>query len=199
MLGIGPGVRRGDGLKAVALLHFTHPSSTSSRRKPGPMPSQQNCNAACFMPARTTFPSMLTCPAPDQAALLPIINSKDREMITLSGRSISSTKEQICLILRFALFIAAILFAIHGAVDASTLTTRSTPIDGKQCIDISHDRDGMPNACRRFVKSHFERNMIAVAGWRPYSGAPHDHHMHVSIKAEHRNVTKAWPWPALES
>jgi hypothetical protein len=97
MLGIGPGVRRGDGLKAVALLHFTHPSSTSSRRKPGPMPSQQNCNAACFMPARTTFPSMLTCPAPDQAALLPIINSKDREMITLSGRSISSTKEQICL------------------------------------------------------------------------------------------------------
>lgn len=39
---------------------------------------------------------------------------------------------------------------------------------------------------------------MSVAGWRPYRGAPHDHHMHVSIKAQYRNVAKGWPWASLE-
>jgi len=40
---------------------------------------------------------------------------------------------------------------------------------------------------------------MPAAGWRLYSGAPHDHHMHVSIKAAYRNVAIGWPWASLES
>jgi hypothetical protein len=40
---------------------------------------------------------------------------------------------------------------------------------------------------------------IAKKGWRPYSGAPHDHHMHVSVKRTMRHLGSPWPWAALES
>jgi hypothetical protein len=40
-----------------------------------------------------------------------------------------------------ALSIATTFFAIHGAVNAAAITTQSTPIDGKQCVNISHDRE----------------------------------------------------------
>ena len=37
-------------------------------------------------------------------------------------------------------------------------------------------------------------------GWRPYSGTnPHNHHMHVSIKAESRNDLAPWPWTPAPS
>jgi len=35
-------------------------------------------------------------------------------------------------------------------------------------------------------------------GWRAYKGAPHNHHMHVSIKATLRNIASPWPWAALQ-
>jgi hypothetical protein len=41
----------------------------------------------------------------------------------------------------FVLSVAAIFFAIHVAVPAATLTTESTPINDKQCVNISHDRE----------------------------------------------------------
>ena len=44
-------------------------------------------------------------------------------------------------IARFAWFLAAAFFTMHGAVDAATITTQSTPIDGKQCVNISNDRE----------------------------------------------------------
>lgn len=36
-------------------------------------------------------------------------------------------------------------------------------------------------------------------GWRPYKGAPHDHHMHVSVKRATRELGSPWPWAALET
>lgn len=36
-------------------------------------------------------------------------------------------------------------------------------------------------------------------GWRGYKGAPHDHHMHVSIRAALRSLGSPWPWAALKS
>lgn len=36
-------------------------------------------------------------------------------------------------------------------------------------------------------------------GWRAFSGAPHDHHMHVSVKAAYRDIGSPWPWASLES
>jgi hypothetical protein len=35
-------------------------------------------------------------------------------------------------------------------------------------------------------------------GWRAYKGAPHDHHMHVSIGAALRDLNSPWPWLALK-
>ncbi|GAB3397806.1 hypothetical protein NX774_19115 [Massilia agilis] len=34
-------------------------------------------------------------------------------------------------------------------------------------------------------------------GWRGYKGAPHDHHMHVSIRADLRDIGSPWPWAML--
>jgi hypothetical protein len=34
-------------------------------------------------------------------------------------------------------------------------------------------------------------------GWRAYKGAPHDHHMHVSICADLRDIGSPWPWAML--
>jgi hypothetical protein len=41
-------------------------------------------------------------------------------------------------------------------------------------------------------------NRARVAeGWRPYTGLnPHNHHMHVSIRAAARNDLSPWPWSA---
>jgi hypothetical protein len=38
-------------------------------------------------------------------------------------------------------------------------------------------------------------------GWRAYNGAPHDHHMHVSINAKLRDLASPWPWgmPIMDS
>lgn len=38
---------------------------------------------------------------------------------------------------------------------------------------------------------------MAGKGWRPYEGAAHDHHMHVSVKASLRDVASSWPWASL--
>jgi hypothetical protein len=40
---------------------------------------------------------------------------------------------------------------------------------------------------------------IPEKGWRAYKGAPHNHHMHVSIKAALRSIDSPWPWAALKS
>lgn len=40
---------------------------------------------------------------------------------------------------------------------------------------------------------------LAGQGWRDYKGAPHDHHMHVSIKAALRDFDSPWPWAVMES
>ena len=38
----------------------------------------------------------------------------------------------------------------------------------------------------------------ATEGWRPYDGTnPHNHHMHVSIKASARNDVSKWPWSCV--
>jgi len=38
----------------------------------------------------------------------------------------------------------------------------------------------------------------ATEGWRPYDGPnPHNHHMHVSIKASARNDVSKWPWSCV--
>lgn len=40
----------------------------------------------------------------------------------------------------------------------------------------------------------------AGEGWRAYTGSnPHNHHMHVSIKAESRNDMSPWPWTPAPS
>lgn len=39
----------------------------------------------------------------------------------------------------------------------------------------------------------------AEKGWRPYKGKNgHTHHMHVSIKADLRDIASPWPWASLE-
>ena len=43
----------------------------------------------------------------------------------------------------------------------------------------------------------YNKNM-SEKGWRAYKGAPHDHHMHVSIKAALRDLDSPWPWAALK-
>jgi hypothetical protein len=42
----------------------------------------------------------------------------------------------------------------------------------------------------------FNKRMVEK-GWRVYKGAPHDHHMHVSINAELRDMDSPWPWAML--
>lgn len=43
----------------------------------------------------------------------------------------------------------------------------------------------------------YNKNM-PEKGWRVYKGAPHDHHMHVSIRAALRDLDSPWPWAALQ-
>ncbi len=40
---------------------------------------------------------------------------------------------------------------------------------------------------------------MADKGWRVFTGEPHDHHLHVSIKAALRGIGSPWPWASLES
>lgn len=44
---------------------------------------------------------------------------------------------------------------------------------------------------------HIYNREYAASGWRPYKGPnPHNHHMHVSIRASSRNDLAPWPWSA---
>jgi hypothetical protein len=43
----------------------------------------------------------------------------------------------------------------------------------------------------------FNKSM-ADKGWRAYKGAPHDHHMHVSLRETLRDIGSPWPWTALQ-
>jgi hypothetical protein len=95
--------------------------------------------------------------------------------------------------------------------DARHAQRKSDHNDGN-AFDLTHDPDNGID-CNFFAKLAlldfrvqyviWNRKIfntdLRAAGWRPYSGSPHDHHMHVSIKPQHRNVAKGWPWAALES
>lgn len=95
--------------------------------------------------------------------------------------------------------------------DTRHAARRSDHNDGN-AFDLTHDPDNGID-CNLFAKlALLDRRVqyviwnrkiynvdLAVSGWRPYTGSPHDHHMHVSIKAECRNQAMGWPWASLES
>ncbi|MDQ2822626.1 MAG: hypothetical protein M3Y65_19990 [Pseudomonadota bacterium] len=95
--------------------------------------------------------------------------------------------------------------------DARHAARRSDHNDGN-AFDLTHDPDNGID-CNLFAKlALLDRRVqyviwnrkiynvdLPVDGWRPYTGAPHNHHMHVSIKAELRNEAAGWPWASLES
>ena len=95
--------------------------------------------------------------------------------------------------------------------DAKHQKRKSDHNDGN-AFDLTHDpANGID--CNFFVKlalldhrveyviwnRRIYNTTMADKGWRPYTGAPHDHHMHVSVKRAVRDIGSPWPWAALET
>lgn len=99
-----------------------------------------------------------------------------------------------------------------GIMGDSRHSKRKSDHNDGNAFDLTHDPDNGVD-CNFFAKlallDHRVQYVIwnrkiynvdqAAAGWRPYFGAPHDHHMHVSIQAKYRDVSTGWPWASLES
>jgi Putative peptidoglycan binding domain len=81
--------------------------------------------------------------------------------------------------------------------DGNAFDLSHDPIHGVDCAVLSREvvKD------KRVTYVIFNREIYnrerATEGWRKYNGpSPHDHHMHVSIKATSRNDLADWPWAA---
>lgn len=81
----------------------------------------------------------------------------------------------------------------HNVGNAFDLT--HDPTDGPDCHELSKLVIDDPRVTYVIWTGKIFKRRLPAAGWQPYTGPnPHNHHMHVSIRAESRDDLADWPW-----
>jgi murein L,D-transpeptidase YcbB/YkuD len=79
--------------------------------------------------------------------------------------------------------------------DGNAFDLTHDPGHGVDCGQLSPQVINDPRVTYVIWNRQIFNRERAAEGWRPYDGAnPHDHHMHVSIRATSRDDLAKWPW-----
>jgi hypothetical protein len=80
----------------------------------------------------------------------------------------------------------------HNDGNAYDLT--HDPVNGPDCDFLSKQVVNDDRVTYVIWKGKIFNRERADEGWRTYTGDPHDHHMHVSIRGAARDEVTKWPW-----
>lgn len=79
--------------------------------------------------------------------------------------------------------------------DGNAFDLTHDPTNGVNCSALSRQVINDPRVTYVIWNREIYNREKADLGWRRYDGAnPHNHHMHVSIKATSRDDLSQWPW-----
>jgi len=79
--------------------------------------------------------------------------------------------------------------------DGNAFDLTHDPSDGPDCNVLSQLVINDPRVTYVIWTGRIFKRRLPAAGWQTYRGPnPHNHHMHVSIRADARNDLADWPW-----